>query len=261
MQKVYAINGSPRRNKNTASMLDSFLKGVETNEGFTTERIDLFDYNIRGCTSCFGCKKRDPATYGKCVLKDDVGNILDKVLDADGIVFGSPVYFGNVTGQMLCFLERLLYPLMSYEENFKILSTSRIPTAFIYTMSATEEESTKFGYDNLWKIMENHIGTVFSEPERICAYYTYQFDNYSTYHSEVFDESDRAKYRDLKFPDELREAYEAGKRMGSKIKPHPKSGKGRTSKKNVSSDSLPSDPQDGSNLLSGSWRVFRHYAS
>ena len=213
MTGIFAINGSPRRNKNTAKMLDSFLDGAGESGKYATERIDLFDYNIRGCTSCFACKRNDPDTYGVCALRDDVYDILQRLRGADGLVFGSPVYFGNITGQLLCFVERLLYPLISYEKDFKILTKKRMPTAFIYTMNMTEEQCNMYHYPAIWAPLEDNIGVVFSRPERVCAYNTYQFDNYSKYKSAAFNESEKARHRDLEFPKELQDAYEAGKRM------------------------------------------------
>lgn len=254
MHKVFAINGSPRRNKNTASMLDSFLDGVNAMGDFETERIDLFDYNIRGCTSCFACKRKDPDTYGKCALNDDVSEIIERTCNADGLVFGSPIYFSNITGQMLCFLERLLYPQLSYEQDYKILTNKKMPTAFIYTMNATEEDSIKYNYPLTWETMENYIDIVFSKPERICAYYTYQFDNYGRYHAGVFNESDKAKYRDTQFPEDLKKAYYSGAKMAEKIKLGPDFNDKNRSRFNQKGQ--PSDPQANNNSLLGSWRIF-----
>lgn len=148
-----------------------------------------------------------------CVLRDDVYDILQRIRGADGLVFGSPIYFGNITGQMLCFLERLMYPLISYEKEFKALTVKRMPTAFIYTMNVTEDECNRYHYPNIWTPLERNIEVVFSRPERICAYNTYQFDNYSRYRAEAFSESMKARHRDLVFPEELNNAYLAGKRM------------------------------------------------
>jgi len=258
MHEVFAINGSPRRNKNTASMLDSFLDGVDDIGDFQTERIDLFDYNIRGCTSCFACKRKDPNTYGKCKLNDDVSKILERISNADGVVFGSPIYFSNITGQMLCFLERLLYPQLSYERNYRILTPKRMRTAFIYTMNVTEEDSIKFNYPQMWDMMENYICMIFSQPERICSYYTYQFDNYGRYHAEAFDESDRARHRDMEFPKDLERSYDAGVRMAMAIKSGPVTVEDA---KDVKPRDPPSDPQECNNSLLGSWRISRHYGS
>lgn len=216
MLDIIAINGSPRRNKNTATLLDNFLKGAKSIENVSTERIDIYDYNYRGCTGCFSCKLKDSSTYGKCIVKDDAYEILKRIQNCDGVVFGSPIFFGDISGQMHCLLERLAFSNISYEKGFRILSTKHMPTAFIYTMNSTEEICNKNNYPTSWGHIENYIAHILSPPERLCAYDTYQFDNYNKYVVNAFDESAKAKTRDERFPMDCKKAYEAGVRMGKK---------------------------------------------
>ena len=90
--KIIAINGSPRKNNNTATLCKEFLKGAESvSNDIETEIINIYDLNFTGCKSCFGCKTLKGDTYGKCIIKDDLQNVLDRVANADGIVFGSPI--------------------------------------------------------------------------------------------------------------------------------------------------------------------------
>ncbi|MFR4344737.1 flavodoxin family protein [Alistipes putredinis] len=74
MKKVYAINGSPRRNRNTATLLDKVLEGCrDAFPGMVeTERINLGDLHYTGCKSCFACKLKDGPSYGTCALRDDI---------------------------------------------------------------------------------------------------------------------------------------------------------------------------------------------
>jgi multimeric flavodoxin WrbA len=70
LMKVIAINGSPRKNKNTATLLNKALEGAAS-QGSETELIHLYDLNFKGCISCFSCKLKSGKNYGKCALKDD----------------------------------------------------------------------------------------------------------------------------------------------------------------------------------------------
>lgn len=215
--KIIAINGSPRRNKNTAALLDNFIEGAKTVGGVDAERIDIFDYNNRGCTSCFACKRKNSERYGLCSLNDDMTPVLEEVLKADGVVFGSPVYFGNITGQMICFLERLMYPLYSYEKGNPILTPKRMPTAFIYSMNVTEDEFNKYEYKEQLSHYERYVGFFFTPPTSMCAFNTYQFDNYFLYRSDSIDECQKAKQRDLQFPKDCQNAQCMGVDMVNKI--------------------------------------------
>lgn len=132
--KVMAINGSPRKNKNTATLLTKALEGASSC-GAETELIHLYDQNYKGCVSCFACKLKNGKSYGKCALKDDLTPILEKVSNANAIIFGSPIYLHSVTGAMRSFLERLIFQYLVYDTNHSSLFKRKIPAGFIYTMN------------------------------------------------------------------------------------------------------------------------------
>lgn len=98
MAKILAINGSPRKNGNTKAMLEAILKSI--GEGIEKELINVSDYALKPCDSCFTCFKKN----GECRIKDDMKVIVDKMLQAKAIIIGSPVYFGSVTPEirMIC---------------------------------------------------------------------------------------------------------------------------------------------------------------
>ena len=106
--KFYAVNGSPRKKNNTAILLQEALDGVKSVQAkdAETELIHLYDYNYKPCVSCFQCKLLDGKSYGQCALNDELTPILKKLAEADGIIFGSPIYLGNITGGMRSFFER-----------------------------------------------------------------------------------------------------------------------------------------------------------
>ena len=101
--KVLAINGSPRgENGNTEVLLRQFLKGC-AEEGAEIETIYLKDKNIKHCSGCFTCWTKTP---GKCIHKDDMEELLEKLKEADIIVYATPLYVYTVTGLMKDFMDR-----------------------------------------------------------------------------------------------------------------------------------------------------------
>lgn len=101
--KVVAFNGSPRKNGNTAGSIKIVLAQLEA-EGIETELVQLGGNRVSGCTDCGHCKKYKDLT---CAVKDDVINdCIAKMAEADGIIIGSPVYFGNVTTEVKALIDR-----------------------------------------------------------------------------------------------------------------------------------------------------------
>lgn len=103
IMKVVGINGSPRKEGNTSILIKTVFRELEL-EGIETELIQLAGRNLRGCTACRTCTETQNP---KCVITDDTFNeCLAKMISADGIILGSPVYSAGVTSQMKAFLER-----------------------------------------------------------------------------------------------------------------------------------------------------------
>ena len=100
--KILAINGSPRTVRSTTRRLAGFVLDGAANAGAEIEMIDLCDLNVTPCTACEAC-----SLNGTCVNDDDVPLLVDRMKGADGIVFASPVYIDNVSGQMKVFFDRL----------------------------------------------------------------------------------------------------------------------------------------------------------
>ena len=120
--KVIAINGSPRKKWNTARLLEHALKGAES-MGAETKLIHLYDLDYKGCMSCFACKLKGGESFGRCAVNDDLAPILEEIKSADAFILGSPIYFGDVTGEMRSFLERLLFPNPIYINDLKEVPT------------------------------------------------------------------------------------------------------------------------------------------
>ena len=104
--KVIAINGSPKKEGNTAQALK--IVGEKLNEnGIDFEIIQVGDKFIRGCLACGTCGKNKDE---QCSQKSDIVNdVIQKMKEADGIIIGSPVYFSGIAGTMKSFLDRAFY--------------------------------------------------------------------------------------------------------------------------------------------------------
>ncbi|AKB48120.1 iron-sulfur flavoprotein [Methanosarcina sp. Kolksee] len=101
--KVIGINGSPRKDGNTAILIQTVFEEL-TKEGIETELIQLSEKNIGGCKACWACHKNKNK---QCVIKDDFFNeCFAKMLASDGIILGSPVYSAGVTSQMKALIDR-----------------------------------------------------------------------------------------------------------------------------------------------------------
>jgi len=101
--KVIAINGSPRKNGNTAMLLGKVLEPIAA-EGIETEIFQLGGKQIAGCTACYACFKNKDQ---RCIQADDVVNdCIQKMAEADGIILGSPTYFADITPELKALIDR-----------------------------------------------------------------------------------------------------------------------------------------------------------
>jgi len=215
--KVIAINGSPRKNKNTAQMLQNALEGAKNN-GAETKMIHLSDLNYSGCKSCFACKAIDKKSYGMCVCKDDLTAILQEIEAADVLILGSPFYFQSVTGTMRMFLERLLFPYLKYESGYPTLFQENLEIAFMYTMNITKEQLEKsypFMRAEIEK-NEHYLKHILKSCHTLCAYDTSQFDDYTKYESSVFDPEHKKRVHENDFQKSLQEAYLLGEKLSNR---------------------------------------------
>lgn len=214
--KAVFINGSPRKNGNTCKMLEAARKGAE-HGGAETELIHLYEYEYTGCRSCFACKLKNNNTNGLCVIRDTLRPILEKAIDADVLVLGSPVYFNSPSGQLRSFVERLAFPNLSYsvDENGKPLQVAhkQIQTGVIYTMNTAEEDLTALNYPVLLGEIEHALAHVFGHSETLYACQTVQFSDYSRYEANMFDEMERLRYREEYFELDLEKAFQMGLRL------------------------------------------------
>ncbi len=207
--KILALNGSPRKNWNTAQLLDKTLAGAAS-QGAETELIHLGDLSFKGCISCFACKRLGSLSYGKCALSDELTPVLHKIEQIDALVLGSPIYLGAASSAMRACLERLLFQYLVYDDKYSSLFTRRIATAMIYTMGVPEELMITMGYESHFRITETLMNRILGTVEALYVTDTYQFDDYAKYMAPRFDPAAKAKRRKEQFPLDCQKAYELG---------------------------------------------------
>ena len=210
--KVIAINGSPRKDNNTAKLLGKALEGAAA-KGAETEIVHLYELDFKGCRSCFACKRIGGKSYGKCAVKDGASPVLEKVSQADAVIFGSPIYLGNVSGEMRSFLERLLFQYLVYDGKYTSIAPKKLRTAFIYTMNVDEDRMKAMNYAGMLGIVENFLARTFGSNEVLYSNDTFQFDDYSKYETSGFDAAAKAKRRAEQFPIDCENARALGERM------------------------------------------------
>ena len=207
-----AFNGSPRKAWNTGTLLVKALEGAAS-QGAETELIHLYDLDFKGCRSCFACKMRGGKSYGRCAAKDGLTPVLEKVEEADALILGSPVYYGSVSGEMKSFIERLLFPKMTYTDPPGTLFPRKIRTGFIYTMNATQELIQYRGWDKHLEFARQMITMMFGHSEPLFCFDTYQFEDYSRVVADRFDPEKKAITRREVFPLDCEKAFEMGARL------------------------------------------------
>lgn len=214
--KIYAINGGPRKGWNTETMLRHFLDGAHSADAAVeTELVHLYDLDYKGCTSCYACQRDDDATYGRCQVRDDIHQLLWDISLSGGAAFGSPIYLGDLTGQLRSFIERLVYQHISFQADSKRSHAPKmLRTAMLYTMNVKQPVFEQAGYEHILGHAEQSIAGVFGhQPLRICAYDTCQYKDYSQYRASRWDPTEKAESRRTRFPLDCKAAYDAGRQM------------------------------------------------
>lgn len=213
--RVIAVNGSPRKNWNTATLLQKALDGAKS-VGAQTEIIHLYDLNFKGCISCFACKRKNTKNAGHCAMRDDLTDVLEKVLESDVLLLGSPIYFGNVTAVIRSFLERLLFSNLSYNEGHRSVFQGKLSSGFIYTMNVPKEFLKQVNYEEaVFQHNNNLLQRLGGTSEFMISTDTYQFDDYSKYEASMFDEKHKAQVKAEQFPIDCQKAFDMGVRLAS----------------------------------------------
>ena len=215
--KTLIFNGSPRKNWNTHKLLEAARMGAE-HAGSEVELIHLYDYTFHGCISCFACKVKGNRTNGVCARRDEITELLEKVQDADVLIFGTPVYLHGATAQFRAFLERVLFPVTSYIKDEKTgqrthIMKRNIATGLIYTMNNAEALMESKHYPVLLGVNGELLQDAFGHNEILYVNDTLQFDNYAVYEADFFGEEHKKEHYLNQFPMDCKKACEMGKRL------------------------------------------------
>lgn len=212
--KTILLNGSPRKNWNTAMMLKEAQKGAES-VGAETEYIDLFDLSYTGCRGCMACKRKG-AERCRCFWKDDLSPVIDRIFAADALIIGSPIYLGDITSQLRGLIERLHFCTLSYDD-YSNYFTGRVNVGIILTMNAP-----KSIYNLMYRKKAKEIAQSFKGMNGTVEIYpcfdTLQVADYSKYDMAGFNEEHKKEMREKQFPEDLANAFQLGARLsGGKL--------------------------------------------
>lgn len=144
--KVLLVNGSPHSNGSTYTALSVIAEELSS-YGVESEIINLGIKPISGCMACYKCRETNAK---KCIIDDIVNEFIEKAKDADGFVFGSPVYFAGASGQITSFLNRVFYcgrDYLSYKPAFSVVCGRRCGH------SSTYDQLNKYiGFNNMLQV-------------------------------------------------------------------------------------------------------------
>ncbi|MCL2472359.1 MAG: flavodoxin family protein [Treponema sp.] len=209
---ILAICGAANKNRNTQAMLKSAFDGAMSVSGAKGEIVYLYDLDFHGCTGCHSCKLLDKSKFASCARRDGLTPVLQKAIDADVLLIGSPIYFSSVTGETRSFLERYLFPGMTYNKDRVPTYPKRVKAGWIFTMNAPGEAYKDY-CDKLSGLTTRIVG---AESEYVMAYQTQQMDDYSKYAATMFDVEMIKKRHIEQFPKDCKAAFEMGKRLAEK---------------------------------------------
>jgi multimeric flavodoxin WrbA len=208
---VPAFNGSPRKNSTTATLLKKALEGAAS-QGAETELIHLNELDMKGCQACFSCKKRGGKSYGRCVQRDDMTPLYEKIERAEAFFLGSPIYFGAVTAPAKMLVEGL-YPYLNYRDLSSNLPR-KIRTGLVFTMGADEQQLELLFNQH---IRFNHITfrLLFGSAETLLSTDTFHVKDYSKIVADLLEtmvDRKREHQRDV-FPQDCEKAFKMGARF------------------------------------------------
>jgi len=126
ISKILVVQGSPRKKGNSAALAEQIIKGAES-VGAVAERLYLHDKNISPCQACYACQRPDSSG---CAIDDEMQPIYKKLIDADGWIIASPVYWFTMSAQTKLFMDRGLFALFGYKKD--VLAGKRIAIAMSY---------------------------------------------------------------------------------------------------------------------------------
>ena len=210
--KAIFINGSPRKNGNTASLLAKAMQGA-ADSGCETRLVHLRDLKFSGCLSCLACKVKGNKCAGLCALRDDLRPVLEETLASDILVIGTPVYWHYPTALTRAFMERLLFAPLDYFNAGSSVLKKKIRCATIYTMHVMNDELFgKMDYAQTLGVAAKSLE--FLGPQEtlyfrgMSAFPDFERYPFDAHFADVLNQMREEYYTDYE-----RQAYELGKRL------------------------------------------------
>ena len=207
VMKTILINASPRKNWNTAKLLDSARQGAEL-MGAETEEIHLYDLHYTGCRSCLACK-RQGAERCRCYWKDDLTPVIDRIMNAHALIIGTPIYMGEPTAAFRALYERLGFCALSYDGQLSYFP-GKLNVGLIYTMNAPIEYY-EGAMRSALQPTESFLGALFhGMVKTYAACNTLQVEDYSKYSMSMFNAEMKHAIDAASMPSHHNACYELG---------------------------------------------------
>jgi multimeric flavodoxin WrbA len=210
--KLMAICGSARKQGNTAKMLHRAIEGAKS-VGAETEFVNLFDLNYKDCISCYACKLKNSKSFGHCMVNDELKPLLERIEQSDVIVLGSPIYYGNLSGQMRSFTDRLLFQYLDYGGTGTGPKPKNFKTALIATMNVNDEIYVKRGFKDTLDSLTEMIGHTLGSCELLTLTDTILFDDYTKYVYRMPDLEEKSSRVEKISAEDLMKAFDLGVKL------------------------------------------------
>lgn len=210
--KLIAVCGSARKQGNTAKMLYQVIEGAKS-AGAETEYVNLFDLQYTDCISCYACKLKGSKSFAHCTLNDGLKPLLMCIEKSEALVLGSPVYYGNLSGQMRSFTDRLLFQYLDYGGTGKGPKPKNFKTALIATMNMESDDSIKRGVNDSLVWFSGVIGHTLGSCELLTLNNTIMFNDYSKYVYQMTDIEEKSSRVEKISAEDLRKAFDLGVRL------------------------------------------------
>lgn len=207
-KKIVVVNAGPRKGWNTDALISEAAKGAES-KGAEIERYDLFKLEkYTGCISCLGCKKEK--FKGHCICKDALSPILEAIREADGLIIGSPIYFGETTASFRALYERLLFPNLTYNKENPCCNENPTKALLIADCNAPAGM-----YQELINNYQGAMNMFVGPTEAYLVADTMAIKDYDAtdWPWSMFDAAHKKEQHDKVFPEQCKAAFEKGARL------------------------------------------------
>ena len=207
--KVTAINTSPRKNWNTATLVKEAAKGAEQ-AGAEVLYFDLYEQaKFTGCISCFGCKLAP--NEGRCICRDGLAPVLQAIRESDAVIIGTPNYLGQPSAVFRALYERLVFQNITYQKEKRSYYEAKTPALFIMTSNVPEEGYREGSmYASMIQSYKNGLEGSIGPTEVLISGNTLQVSDYSRFNWTAFDPAAKKERHDTVFPEEMKKAFELG---------------------------------------------------